>query len=95
MSRTVSGGRMLSFEFVRIMEIEGALTYVAQPDGDPPTNFPRTDGGDDWIRFENKEHDYPQRIEYRREGEGLRAEIGGPGAEGKESVLAFHYERCK
>ena len=97
MSRTVSGGRMISFEFMRIANLEGTVTLIAQPGGDPPVKFARTDGGEGWIRFENKQHDYPQRIEYRvvGEGEGLRAEIGGPGAEGKEEVVSYDYERCR
>ena len=96
MSRTVSGGRMISFEFMRIANLEGSVTLIAQPGGDPPVKFARTDGGEGWIRFENKEHDYPQRIEYRAvgEGEGLHAEIGGPGAEGKEEVISYDYQRC-
>ena len=67
----------------------------AQPNGDEAVAFKRTNGGDDWIRFENKEHDYPQRIEYRKSGDGLHAEIGGPGAGGKEEVISYDYTRCK
>jgi hypothetical protein len=93
-SRTIAGGRMVSFEFMRIMDLEGTITYIAQPGGDAPTNFARTDGGDGWIRFENRKHDYPQRIEYRRDGEGLTAEIGGPGAGDKEEVISYRYQRC-
>ena len=94
MSRTLRGGRMISYEYMRIMDLEGTITFVGQPGGDVPTNFKRTDGGDDWIRFENKEHDYPQRIEYRRVGEELHAEIGGPGEGDKEEVVPFSYKRC-
>ena len=94
MSRTLAGGRMLSFEFMRIIDREGSPTYVAQPNGEPPTYFKKTGGGEGWIRFENKQHDYPQRIEYRKLGEGLLAEIGGPGAEGKEEVISYRYQRC-
>jgi len=92
--RTLAGGRMISFEYMRILDIEGVITFIGQPNGDPPTNFRRSDGGDGWIRFENKQHDYPQRIEYKREGEALLAEIGGPGAEGKEAVISYRYTRC-
>jgi hypothetical protein len=94
MSRTVRGGRILSFEFMRILELDGVLTFIAQPNGEPATSFTRADGGEGWIRFENKEHDFPQRIEYRKAGDGLLAEIGGPGAEGKEEVISYRYARC-
>ena len=80
---------------MRIANLEGTWTLIAQPSGNPPTKFARTDGGEGWIRFENKEHDYPQRIEYRSTGEGLTAEIGGPGAEGKEEVISYRYAPCK
>jgi hypothetical protein len=93
-SRTISGGRIISFEFMRIAEFDGTQALVAQPGGDEPVHFKRSDGGADWIRFENKEHDYPQRIEYRKAGDGLRAEIGGPGAGGKEEVISYEYVRC-
>ena len=92
--RTLAGGRMISFEYMRILEIEGVITFIAQPKGEPPTSFKRSDGGEGWIRFENRQHDYPQRIEYRREGEALLAEIGGPGAEGSEAVISYRYSRC-
>jgi hypothetical protein len=94
MSRTISGGRMISFEFMRIAEFDGVQALRAQPNGDEAVAFKRTDGGVDWIRFENKEHDYPQRIEYRKAGDGLHAEIGGPGANNKEEVISYDYQRC-
>jgi len=95
MSRTIAGGRVISFEYMRIASLDGVQTLIAQPDGNPPTKFARTDGGEGWIRFENKQHDYPQRIEYKREGDSLEAEIGGPGAEGKEEVISYRYAPCK
>jgi hypothetical protein len=95
MSRTISGGRVISFEYMRIASLDGVQTLLAQPDGNLPTKFARTDGGQGWIRFENKQHDYPQRIEYKREGDELTAEIGGPGAEGKEEVISYRYAPCK
>ncbi len=94
MSRTSRGGRMVSYEYMRILDLEGTITFVAQPDGAPPTNFKRTDGGADWIRFENPENEYPRRIDYRRDGELLLAEIGGPGEGDKEEVVSFRYTLC-
>ena len=93
-NRTLKGDRTLSFEFLRIVLIDGKATYVAQPSGQPPTSFTRTDGGVNWVRFENRAHDFPQRIEYRRQGEALHAEIGGPGQDGREKVIAFDFAAC-
>jgi len=93
-NRTLKGRRTISFEFLRIVLVEGQVSYVAQPGGQPPTSFARTDGGVNWVRFENRAHDFPQRIEYRREGEALHAEIAGPGKAGRERVVAFEFLAC-
>lgn len=93
-NRTLKKSRTVSFEFLRIALVEGQLVYVAQPGGRPPTSFTRTDGGVNWVRFENRAHDFPQRIEYRREGEALRATIAGPGKEGTEKAIAFEFASC-
>jgi hypothetical protein len=94
LSRTVAGGRMISFEFMRIANIDGKVSLLAQPGGAPATEFARTGGGEGWIRFENPEHDYPRRIEYRRIGNQLVAEIGGPGEDGKDESITYRYDRC-
>jgi hypothetical protein len=94
LGRTVKGGSTVSFEFLRI-ELNGGLTnYLAQPQGAPPTRFRLTASGPNWARFENPEHDFPKRIEYRRSDSGLHAEIAGPGEGGKEMVIPFHYRPC-
>lgn len=93
LSRTRTGERTTAFEYLRIVEVDGVPSYIAQPGGRPPTTFTRTASGDNWIRFENPEHDFPQRIEYRRDGDALRAETAGPGENGEE-VIAFDYRRC-
>lgn len=94
LSRTTKDGRLASFEFLRIGPADGGLTYFAQPGGRPPTPFLRSDGGPQWIRFDNPSHDFPQRIEYRREGDTLHAEISGPGREGTPLVIGVDYTRC-
>lgn len=94
LSRTRTADRAAAFEFLRIVDIHGTPVYVAQPGGRPPTAFRSTAGGDRWIRFENRDHDFPQRIEYRREGDRLYAEIAGAGEDGAEMVIAFDYRRC-
>ena len=93
-SRTVSTTETLGFEYLRIVERDGILHYLAQPAGRPPTSFKETARGEQWIRFENPGHDFPRRIEYRRDGDKLHAEIAGPGDDGKETVIPFNYRRC-
>lgn len=94
LSRTTRGARGDEFEYLRIDRIDGVATYLAQPGGRAATAFPRTAGGAQWVRFENPAHDFPKRIEYRRDGDRLHAEIAGPGRDGAETVIPFEYRRC-
>lgn len=76
-SRTVRGERMRGFEFLRIVERDGGLVYVAQPGGRPPTEFVLTELDNQRATFVNPRHDYPQRIVYELSDEGtLKASIG-------------------
>ena len=76
-SRTVKGGKMVEFEFLRIEEVGGKLLYRAQPGGRPVTDFARVEQGPSCITFENPEHDFPRRILYWRVGESLHARHRG------------------
>ena len=79
-SRTVRGDRMIAFEFLRIIERDGMLVYVAQPSGRPPTDFTATKIESDSITFENPSHDYPQMIRYAKRADGgLDATISAAG----------------
>jgi hypothetical protein len=76
-SRTVRGGKMGAFEYLRIVERDGGLVYIAQPGGAPPTEFVLTELGPTRAVFDNPRHDYPKRIVYELSAEGgLRATIG-------------------
>ncbi len=80
-ARTVADGRMTSFEFLRIVERNGGLVYVAQPNGGTAVEFVLTEISATRALFENPRHDYPKRIVYERlpaskDGrDGLRTEI--------------------
>mgnify|MGYP001496023805 CR=1 FL=1 len=76
-SRTVSRGKMVAFEFLRIVERDGGLVYKAQPNGTPPTEFVLTELDKKRAVFENPRHDFPQRIVYELSAKGrLTASIG-------------------
>ena len=75
-SRTINaGGKMVAFEFLRIVERDGGLVYAAQPGGAPKTDFvltefgPTESGGKRAV-FDNPRHDYPKRIVYEITAEG-------------------------
>ena len=83
-SRTVKDGRMVAFEFLRIVERDGGLVYVAQPQGRPPTDFVLTALKGRTARFENPSHDFPKVIEYSLGADGVlqaRVSDGGKNAE--------------
>ena len=76
-SRTVKGGKMTAFEYLRIVERDAGLVYVAQPGGGAATEFVLTELGENRAVFDNPRHDYPQRIAYELSAEGaLSATIG-------------------
>ncbi len=74
-SRTLSGGKMVAFEFLRVVEQDGRLLYVAQPGGRSATEFTLVELGETRAVFEDPFHDYPQRITYERVGDQLTAVI--------------------
>ncbi len=94
MGRTTVQGISRSFEFLRIEMRSNVPTFVAQPEGNPPVPFAMTSSGPRWAVFENPEHDFPKRVEYRRTDKGLWAQISGPGEGGKDQVIAFDYSLC-
>ena len=73
---TFASGRA-TFEFLRIAETEGGLSYFASPAGRAPVEFRLREIGERRVSFENPGHDFPQRILYWREGEALVARIEG------------------
>lgn len=94
MSRTLRDGKTESFEFMRIVPAGNDPGLHVQPNGAPPTTFAILEIGEGWVRFDNDAHDFPNRIEYRRKGDGLHAWIAGPGPDGKEMKIPFDYRRC-
>jgi hypothetical protein len=83
-SRTVKGDRMVAFEYLRIVERDGTLVYIAQPNGRPPSEFTLTAVTADSVTFENPAHDFPKMIRYSRRADGsleARVSDGGQKAE--------------
>lgn len=74
MGRSLRDGRATGFEFAYITTGEDAA-YFAQPGGRPATRFALVSHQGSRAVFENPDHDFPQRIEYSREGNVLTATI--------------------
>lgn len=77
-SRSVNAaGKMFAFEFLRIIERDGGLVYVAQPNGGTATEFVLSELSSTRAVFDNPRHDYPKRIVYELSADGnLTATIG-------------------
>ena len=91
-ARTVAGSRMTAFEFLRIVERDGGLVYIAQPNGRPPVEFVLTEIGPRLAVFENPDHDFPQKIRYALQADGtLEAQVSAPG----QKPLTFRFERTR
>jgi hypothetical protein len=83
-SRTIKGDRMVAFEFLRIVERDGTLVYVAQPNGASPTEFRLSAITADSATFENRAHDFPKMISYTRRTDGsLEARVSDGGQRGE------------
>ena len=80
------------FEQLRIQPGKDGAIYVATPAGQETTAFMETTRTDTSITFENPDHDYPQRISYRLDGDTLTATISlFDGSEARDFVKS----RCK
>ena len=87
-SRTLKGDRMVAFEFLRIVERDGGLVYIAQPGGRPPTEFTLTAIAADSVTFENPAHDFPKMIRYVKRADGsLEARVSDGGSKGESFVF--------
>lgn len=74
------GGSTRVTEHLRLLHFGRDVFYLAKPAENPlPTAFRLTELTDSTAVFENRSHDFPQRIRYRRIGpDTLSARIEGP-----------------
>ena len=67
-SRTVKKGQTVEFEFMQLrVNADGKLVFIALPSGQKETTFVASSVGKDSVTFENPQHDFPQKVIYRRE----------------------------
>jgi hypothetical protein len=94
MHKDVKAGRMTGFEFLRIeVDSQSRVCYISMPGGAPPTSFCAIEITDRRVVFENRSHDFPQRILYWLDAAGrLHARIEGP-LEGKEAAMDWVWSR--
>ena len=76
--RTTRGDTVVAYEMVLIREQGGQLAYEAHPSGQPSAVFLSRAVSENEVVFENLQHDFPQRVGYRRDGDSLRGWVEGP-----------------
>lgn len=92
MSRTVKNGKTVAWEAVQIRDVDGKLAYVAKPHNQPEAAFKLTGLDGQQVVFENPQHDFPQRITYKRDGDRLLARIEGT-MKGKTKGIDFPLQK--
>lgn len=94
MSRTVRGdSAVLEFEHLAIVERQGRVVYHAEPSEQQPADFTGRVVTDTLVIFENLEHDFPQRVLYRKRGaDSVIARIEGMRG-GQVRGIDFPYAR--
>jgi hypothetical protein len=79
MHKDSRSGKMTSYEFFRVVPNDsGGVCYIASLPGQAPTPFCAIELSESKVVFENREHDFPQRVLYWLERDGrLHARIEG------------------
>ena len=94
--RTVKDGKTAFTELMQIREENGKLAFVVQLKmGGPVTVFPVLSLTATEVVFSNPEHDYPQRVIYRKQADGSLLGRTEGRQRGKETSEDFAYRRVK
>jgi hypothetical protein len=93
MSRLISNGQTVFFEYLRLEARPDGLYFIAHPKARPGVEFKLARCAEGEAVFENPQNDHPKRILYwRAPGGGLSARIEGE-ADGKAVAEDFVYTR--
>jgi hypothetical protein len=93
-SQTNGASKTAFVEYMKISAEPAGATFTATIPGQPPTPFVLVSSKPGEATFENKTHDFPQRVIYRRCGVDLCARIEGL-LGGKLQSDAWRYTRVK
>ena len=84
-ARSAPDGGLQNRETLRMAAMSGGVFYIAKvAHNELPVAFRLSECGEDTAVFENPEHDFPNRIEYRSEGSELIATVSGANGKGFE-----------
>ena len=88
---TTQGAAAKSFEFFRVAKTPTGISLFASPNAAAPTEFKAIEICTGKVVFENKAHDFPQRVIYRKGEDGtLTARVEGL-LNGKLQGEDWHY----
>ena len=88
-----AGDTLIEFEQTKIQQRGNDLVFTASPSGQATDSFTATAVSDSSVTFENKAHDFPQRVGYTLKADGsLAAWIEGTQG-GKPRHIDFPYTR--
>lgn len=94
MARMVRDDQTQSFEFMRIVDDDGTLVFIAHPSAQEPTEFHAVGITSVAATFENPDHDFPQRVLYRlNQPDELLARVEGD-RDGELRGLEFPMRRA-
>ena len=95
-STTVTPGKPSQWEFLRIAQRGDHLVLLASPGGATPTAFELDTLEADRVSFVNPDHDFPQRVTYRRSGNTLSARVESTdGERGFDLEWRLQTRRCE
>lgn len=96
MAYTMRDGKMVDHEFLRLIERDGEVFYVAIPYRQKETEFKLMSHKDGVAVFENPEHDFPQKITYTRGAAVITARVEGKsGGETRGFELVYSPAECR
>lgn len=98
MGRTVKDGTTTGWEFMRIEMRADGLYFVSRPhENTEDTDFKLLSSTADEVVFQNKAHDFPQRVIYKLGDKKMTGRIEGVLPNGKFRGIDFPMERvaCK
>lgn len=87
-------GKPTSYEFMTITTEPAGVTFTAYVAGQPPTPFLLKPGERGLAEFENRGHDFPQRVIYRKCDADLCARVEGM-VDGKLKGMDWRYRRTR
>ena len=87
-TRYLRDGRTSAFEFSRIHATRDSVFIVPAPNGNASVSFRLVESTETRAVFENRAHDFPNRIIYVRDGDVLTARIEGNDGQGTSWAMA-------